>query len=101
MLQSATVTRQATGRNSNVEALRILAMLLIVMHHYAVHGVGLDRVGDSPGLLLDAVFMSFGKWGVDVFVLIAGFFALGHGPKKGYLAHMVHLWIQMLSVSLL
>lgn len=64
-------------RNTNIEILRILSMLLIVMHHYSVHG----------GFVLDQNIISFnnflvqflhagGKLGVDIFVLITGFFLI-------------------------
>lgn len=39
------VAETRAGRNSNVEALRIIAMLAIVLHHYSLYGV---RIG-SPG----------------------------------------------------
>lgn len=56
--------------------LRIIAMFLIVMHHYSLHG-RFDFAGD---ITFDKVWIQLfslgGKWGVDVFVLITGYFLI-------------------------
>ena len=62
-------------RNSNIELLRILAMFLIVMHHFAVHS---DFVFPDPNWSNERLFVQFmsfgGKVGVDIFVMISGYF---------------------------
>ena len=61
-------------RNSSFELLRIVAMLLIVMHHYSVHG-GFDYMGRLDMRLYFVQCLSMGgKVGVNLFVLISGFF---------------------------
>lgn len=32
-------------RNSGIEALRIIAMLMIIAYHYVVHGKGIETAG--------------------------------------------------------
>lgn len=62
-------------RKSNIELLRIISMLLIVMHHFSVHGPW----PTSGPLSSDVAVMLFsfgGKLGVDVFVLITGYFMI-------------------------
>ncbi|WP_062076847.1 acyltransferase family protein [Demequina globuliformis] len=69
-------------RNAKIEALRIAAMLGIVAHHYAIHGgvIGGTESGNTAVFL--AVFSSFGKWGVDVFVLVSAWFMVDR-PARG------------------
>ena len=64
----------AAARNSSVELLRIVAMLMIVLSHVCVHS-GIDR-GSMP-LSLNRIFIrwgSLGNLGVDIFVMISGYF---------------------------
>lgn len=61
-------------RNSSFELLRIISMLLIVMHHYSVHG-GFDfMIPFSMKLYLIQCLDMGGKLGVNLFVLISGYF---------------------------
>ncbi len=63
------------SRYHNIELLRILSMLLIVMHHYSVHG---GFVLDPNVISINKVIVQFlssgGKIGVNCFVLITGYF---------------------------
>ena len=67
-------------RNSNIELLRIVSMVLIVMFHFSVHGAWPE---DGPLSSDTAVEMlSFGgKLGVNCFMLITGYFMV-HGRLK-------------------
>ncbi len=68
-------------RNSNIEALRILSMFLIVLHHFSVHG--LWTYGESLSFDCSLQLLSFGgKLGVDVFILISGYFMLGKKTRS-------------------
>ncbi len=60
-------------RSSNVELLRIVAMLMIVIYHFGVHGSWPS--GKSFGADLAIDLLSFGgKISCDIFVLITGYF---------------------------
>ncbi len=62
-------------RSSNVELLRIIAMLMIIVHHFSVHGPWPTEVGTGAALTVD--FLSFGgKIACDIFVLITGYFMI-------------------------
>ena len=63
------------SRNSSMELLRILAMLLIVCHHSMIHG-GLDLLaaGTSGWELFEQALHTSGKLGVAVFVMITGYY---------------------------
>ena len=60
-------------RSSNFELLRILAMLLIISFHYVFKG-GFVFEGFSSNKLIVNVFTMFGELGVNLFVLITGYF---------------------------
>jgi len=61
-------------RNSSFELLRIISMILIVMHHYTYHG-GFDFNGPlTLGMYFIQCLFCGGKLGVNLFVLISGYF---------------------------
>ena len=63
-----------TQRNSSFELLRIFSMLLIVMHHYSIFG-GFDYMAPFSFRLYFVQCLSMGgKLGVNLFILISGFF---------------------------
>lgn len=65
-------------RNSNIELLRITAMLLILIHHYCVHG-GVDIArGAMPvyNRVLYSVLILGGRAGTAVFMLISGYYMI-------------------------
>jgi uncharacterized membrane protein len=59
-------------RESNIELLRIVSMVLIIMHHFSVHGT----FPFTPELTFNKVFLQVfglgGKAGVVAFVMITG-----------------------------
>ena len=57
-------------RNSNFEALRIIAILMITAYHYVVHGVGNMATGGGNVLYISSLW---GKAGVDIFCLLTGY----------------------------
>lgn len=66
-----------TSRQSNIELLRIVLMLLIIAHHSVVNsGVTdcFDYHAVSGNMLFLQFFGAFGKIGVNCFVLITGYF---------------------------
>ena len=73
-------------RNSSIELLRILSMLIIVIYHYEARNFNLyvvasDRVGE-PDLLPQLLTHSIGKLGVPVFVFISGWYGLKYRKER-------------------
>lgn len=62
------------SRNSNLELLRILSMLLIILAHYAGHGGIIDNASTITGHLTGLCLKTGGKLGVICFVLISTYF---------------------------
>ncbi len=64
-------------RNSSLELLRILCMILIVFHHYSGHG-GFDY--SNFGLTFNEIYIKImvlgGKLACDIFILITGYFLI-------------------------
>ena len=64
-------------RSSNIELLRIVAMLAIVAHHYVVNSTVWEMF-DPVRPTVNSIFLQlWGMWGktaINVFVLITGYF---------------------------
>ena len=78
-------------RQSNFELLRIVAMLMIVFHHFAFHGeLSYEGAGlSAPHLWYNLIIMD-GKTGVNIFVLISGYFLVN--DKELSLKRLLKLW---------
>jgi surface polysaccharide O-acyltransferase-like enzyme len=64
---------QKVTRKSSIEMLRIIAMVMIVMHHFSVHSIW--PLNDFSENNLFAQFLAvFGKAGVGIFFIITGYF---------------------------
>lgn len=81
------------SRNSSFEFLRLILMLMIVMHHCIVHGLGLvgfselfDTTINIPDSWIPASMLSnsFLISSVNCFILISGFFGIKPDRKKIY-----------------
>lgn len=72
-------------RNSSIEMLRIICMILIIAHHYVVHG-GITFQFDNnmwATVYLRAVSM-FGRSACAVFVLISGYYMIAANTTEGF-----------------
>lgn len=63
-------------RDSNLEMLRIISMILIVAHHYAVHGFNNVQLYYSFNKYVVDILSLGGKVGVICFILISGYFMI-------------------------
>ena len=64
-------------RDSKFEILRIIAMLLIVAHHFVVHGFELENIETfSYNKIVVEILSLGGKLGVNLFVLISAYFMI-------------------------
>lgn len=86
------------ARQSNFELLRIICMLLIVGHHIAVHGNYPATQNIAANDYVVRFFATGGKLGVNIFVLISGYFMVN---SQFRLKKLLKLFAQILFYSLL
>lgn len=74
LLKNKSINNQ---RNSALEILRIISMLMIVFHHFAIHG---EFKWETNFITVPHLWYNFiilwGKLGVNLFVLISGYFLI-------------------------
>ena len=89
-------------RNSSFELLRIISMLLIVAHHFVVHGkFDLTSMFNKNIFFLQSLSM-FGKLGVNLFVLISGYFScMQPSPPHIKFSKLIKLEIEVIFYSIL
>lgn len=75
-------------RNSNLELLRILSMMLIIAHHFAYHGGFTSAVTEANRVWLDTIIVG-GKLGVNLFIMISGYFLIDSKFKPVKLLKLV------------
>ena len=89
---------QHIARNSALELLRVAGMLVIVAHHFAVHG-GFDFPANT--ITLNRLWQQFifmgGSLGNDIFVMLSGYF-LVKSPGLNY-RRLFNLWFRMFFYS--
>ena len=87
-------------RNSSFELLRIISMLLIVFHHFSVHGKFSYSLTSISFNRFWIDFMSLGgKVGVNLFVLISGYFLINKDSPLFNFKRILKLWGQMFLYS--
>lgn len=85
-------------RDSNIELLRMIAMLMIIAHHFAVHGGFFFQNRQITGNMLFLQWLSIGgKIGVNLFVLISGYFLTVASEIR--IQKAVKLWLQIFFYS--
>ncbi len=70
------ISENKFSRNSNLELLRIISMILIVAHHYSVHGFTINDMDFSRNKYIVDFLSLGGKLGVNCFILISGYFSI-------------------------
>ena len=94
--QKGQAERAYLTRNSSFELLRIIAMLMIIGHHFVVHGGFLDASTVNSWIL---TFLEFGgKFGVIIYLLISGYFMV---TSKFTFRKLLKLWCQVWFYSVL
>lgn len=88
-------------RNSSIELLRIISMIMIVFHHFAFYG-GFEW--DSSGASVPFFWYNFilmgGKIGVNVFVLISGYFLINSKVNIVNINRILKFWGQVFFYSI-
>lgn len=92
-------TNKHNLRSSNIELLRIVTMLMIVAHHFAYHG-GFEFATNT--ISINRLWVQFiqlgGRVGVNVFVLISGYFLVSRETIQTN--RIIKLWGQIFGYSI-
>lgn len=88
-------------RNSSLELLRIIAMLMIIAHHYVYHGNFTFTVNNDifATIYLKCISM-FGKTACSIFALITGYFMIDADTSNKLYRRIVPLLFKMVFYSL-
>lgn len=87
-------------RRSNIELLRILSILLVLAHHFSIHGgFKILEMSVSVNKVWFYLLQLGGKIGVDVFVIISGYFLISSTKIK--ISKILKFWLQLFSYSIL
>lgn len=91
----------AQGRRSNFELLRIISTIMIIVYHFAFWSAfDYIELEKYPVNYLFLNFLElFGKVGVDIFILISGYFLIEKDDIK--VSKVIKLWLQIFFYSLL
>lgn len=85
-------------RQSNLELLRIISIIMIIMHHYALYS-GLTWKNEiTANALIINFFLMFGKLGALVFVIISGYF---YDKTKFKIKKLITLLVQVWIISII
>ena len=84
-------------RNSNLEILRIVSMILILFHHFYYNNINLDYSNLTINQFIVQFLSSAGKIGVNCFVLITGYFTI---ESKFKIKKLLKLYGQILFYSI-
>lgn len=89
-------------RNSNIELLRIIRICGITVHHLIYHSTIME-VPLGMNRLFAQFFLLLGKGGVNIFVLISGYFLIKTEPLDYKLAvkRVGKLWKQLFLYAIL
>lgn len=87
-------------RQSNFELLRIISMLMIVAHHFAVHS-NFDFTNSYIGFSKFWIHFVqlWGKVGTNIFILITGYFLVT--STKFNIKKIITFWIQVFTYSII
>lgn len=92
------ISKTKSSRNSTIELLRIIAMFMIVAHHYAISvKIPQGQFFDSK-IIMDILY-SCGKLGVNLFVLITGYFLINKKSFSGSKIIKIILQVWFYSIS--
>lgn len=91
-------TSNLIPRESNFELLRIVSMIIIIAHHFSYHS---GFMFDNDTITINRLYVQFiqigGKIGVNVFVLISGYFLIS--AKSIKMNKVIKIWMQIFTYS--
>lgn len=80
-------------RNYSLDLLRIVAIIMIIIFHVCYKGLIFENLSGFNKIIV-AFLLHFGEIGVNLFMLITGFFLYkSHSSKKTKIIHLIYdIW---------
>ncbi|MBE5747832.1 MAG: acyltransferase [Clostridiales bacterium] len=91
--------KQVKERNSAIELLRIITMVMIIFHHFSLHG-GFEFSSVSVNLFWYNFIVIGGKIGVNVFIIISGYHLISNDKRIFDLTRIAKFWGQVFFYSI-
>ena len=101
-MEKSVQSTKIINRNTSIELLRIISMIMIMFHHFAYHGNFEWNFNEVTltHLWYDFILMG-GKVGVDIFVLISGYFLIENTEKLFQPKKLLKFWGQVVFYSIM
>lgn len=90
--------REKTRNDANIEVLRILCAIMVVMYHYVGQGINLFSLPFGKSILYSSFFFAGGRIAVNIFVMIGAWY-LCELPFK--CKRIVEMWLTTFIYSVL
>ena len=95
------MTEVKQPRQSNFEVLRILAIVMILFHHFVICTSFPYTPDYETNLIIYRFMEAYGKIGVGIFVLITGYFCIDRRLTiRKVLTILVEVWFYSIVISL-
>lgn len=98
MRKNGKFVRSENERNSNLELLRILCMIMLVLHHFVVHGGSIGMEGMSTNRIISLIILPLGKICFNCFIALSTWFLVKSTFKA---SRFIKVWIQVLFYNII
>lgn len=88
---------QSKKRQGNFDVLKIISIFLIVLHHYALWSSWKFLPGVQLNKIAAETLIIGGKLGVNLFVMITGYFMIHSRPK---MKNLITIWVETTVISI-
>lgn len=89
---------QVPNRETNIELIRVISIIMIIAHHYALYsGFTFGNEVTVNKIIID-IFSAFGKVGVALFIIISGYF---YNKSKVTVKKVISLFVQVWLYSII
>lgn len=75
-------------RNSNIELLRILSMIMIILHHSYIHSDIKSHLSNTNYIIF-AILSLIGQLAINIFILITGYYMVNKKTNKKSIAKLI------------
>lgn len=78
----------ANKRNSNIELLRIISMIMIILHHSYIHSDIKNHLSNTNYIIF-AILSLIGQLAINIFIIITGYYMVNKKTNKKSIAKLI------------